>query len=517
MKLACEHPVLIFNPNLRWLFSVKCCRAVLFGRIIEYSEYAKRFNRFPWRDFYTARPLVTEDNQSECYLVDDNGCVYPVFMFVPCGHCRLCRNRKTNEWQTRCMAESATHKFRPLFITLTFKPECRPADMQQCYVDFRNFMKRLRINIQRDLGVKHELRYIACSEWTPKNHYPHIHMILWGMPYISCAEGDSNSFQTLIHYIQDDAWQNGYCKVEFARDCSAAYPLKYMRKGMDPDTWFTASRRRGIGYKFAESLRPTLERCPDMTSFSLPQRKFSKSGVETVKIVQCGFPAYFKRILFPTLSNLFPAKVCKAAKDFVSCASDLQYAFSLLYPNMSWYDNIKYQVKEIQDKYYMMHIDFDDATPDKKFADDVMRYFHLRDSENKLVPQTDDRCKYIHIQTNVVDGVLDVRRIPSLKPIPISNDRLIPSKASTLTADCTELRKGIISRFVEFKCSYAILSKFQFDVDDYLRRLALTEEHAEYVRAMSENLPDVDVAQLVDNYERDMKWIETHWMIHEIG
>lgn len=510
MKVKCEHPVLIFNPNIVWLVSVKCKTVVLRTRTLVYNKRGYTYT-FPWHDFYAAKEECTPDTIDDYYMVDDDGVVYPVFMYVPCGKCRLCREHKVDEWSTRCMCESATSPYTPLFITLTYKPECRPDNMIDVKDDFQRFMKRLRIAVSRDLGIKNrELRYMAVSEYTPKNHYPHLHMLLWNMPYVSAAEGALNSFQALVQFIAD-AWSNGFVKVEFCRDASGQYCLKYMRKGSDDDCFMLASRRRGIGYKFAAQLIPAVMKHPDLTSISIPVRKTSK-GNTTTSVVQRGLPSYFKRILYPTLSVLFPNEVTQAVKNFMDSATKLQYLFRDIRPDFS--DKIVGMVDYVADKYNIMHIDFDDARPHRSWIRDVDQYIGLRNADGRLV-HGDMRRQISVVRPVVKDGCLDPVCETYLSP---GSDAL-PYKICRLPFEwkCVLAyhRQDICSLIALFYRSFRILRDYDYDINYFLSRLAVTEQHQDYVRSL--DLPDVDIKNAVENYERDQRWIETNWMTKEIG
>ena len=522
MKIKCEHPKLIFNPNIKWLVSCKCAYAVLGSREIGYTS-THRWHNFPWKEYMKAKDEVLpkiESGDFSCidayYLVDPDGVTYPVFMLVPCGHCRLCRKKKVDEWCTRCMCESAASDFPPLFITLTYKPEDRPDTGEDCKRDFQLFMKRLRQNVSRDLGVKDsELRYFARSEKTPKNHYWHVHFLLWNMPFVSCAEGDRNSFQTLIRFVQD-SWSHGIVRVERCRDLTGRYVMKYALKESDPEYWQLASRRRGIGYKFAERLLSTVLSNPDITSFKV------NTGSSVVNV---GIPAYFKRVWFPTLSVLFPAIVCKAAKDFVDCAARLHYFLRLAYsdnPIADRSDEIVTMMSDVADKYHIMHIDFDDALPHWKYLRRVSQYLHTRESVNKIVPLDDRRIGKVYVP-ELVETSEGLSLEPRLKSEVVSVGRdsdFLPfkvSKASLLTADAFSFRYEIITSWTLLKRSYGILMNFDFDEREYVRRLAITAEHQEYVRSQVVQMPDVDIADLVRQQEIDDAWIQTHWMQSEIG
>lgn len=505
MKICCEHPNLIFNPNLKWLLTCVCAYAHLGNREIGYTSFNRWYN-FPWSEFYHAKELVTPETIDDYYLADPDGVTYPVFMYVPCGKCRLCRKKKVDDWCTRCMCESASSDFPPLFITLTYKPEDRPATGEDCKRDFQLFMKRLRINVSRDLGVENaELRYFARSEKTPTNHYWHIHFLLWNMPYVSAAEGDRNSFQALIRFVQD-AWSHGITRVERCRDVTGSYVMKYALKESDPEYWQLASRRNGIGNKFAMDLLPTVLKNPDMNSFNVP------TGNTTVTRA---IPSYFKRIWFPTLSVLFPADVCKAAKDFMECATCLHYYMRNAYPDGCRCDDIAEMVHQVADKYKIMHYDFDDGDPHWRFRRECDAYIHKRDAVGVRVPIGMRKCVCYPV---VRDGVLvpfesyETANADDLWYVP---DK--PSQATTSSVSDFQFRYGLTTRFGLMLRSYAILMKYKFSESYFLYRLAITAKHQEYVRAMVDQLPDVDVDAAIRQCEIDDAWINTHWMQSEIG
>lgn len=504
MKICCEKPNLIFNPNLRWLVACKCPYAVMLGHEVGFAR-SNRWNNFPWSVFYEAKELVTEDNIDKFYLVDMDGVCYPIFMFVPCGKCRLCRQKKVDDWCTRCLCESASSDFPPLFITLTYKPEDRAASGEDCKRDFQLFMKRLRQNVSRHLGCEnHELRYFARSEKTPTNKYWHIHFLLWNMPFVSCAEGDRNSFQTLIRFVQE-TWSHGITRVERCRDVTGQYVMKYALKESDPEYWQLASRRNGIGYKYAMSLLPTVLKNPDMTTFSVSTGK---------SVRHCSIPAYFKRIWFPTLSVLFPADVCKAAKDFMECATNLHYFMNLCYKGGSRCQDIVEMVDAVSTKYRIMHIDFDDAEPRFIFQRECRDYVHKRDSVGKPI-YADLRERVLY--PIVKDGVLVPHESLEYKGKDLFWCPCRTSQASLLTPEAYFFRLRLIRQWTLLKRSYAILMKYQFDEKEYLRRLAITELHQDYVRAAVDQLPDVDVVARLRQCEIDDAWVEINWLQREIG
>lgn len=114
-----------------------------------------------------------------------------LWLYVPCGHCADCRQKKQNEWRVRSYYE-CVDTFSDgyvLFDTLTYSPRYLPhlsdfMDVNKeldfsCFnsLDITLFIKRLRTNLFR-LGydVKDNLRYFIASEYgsiqyTTRPHY----------------------------------------------------------------------------------------------------------------------------------------------------------------------------------------------------------------------------------------------------------------------------------------------------------------------------------------------------------
>lgn len=503
--INCEHPNLIFAPNLVYDFSVRCRCVSLFGHVIDYRNSGKHiFNNFPWRDFYAAKSRVSKDFNlaDDCFLIDSDGVTYPVFRLVPCGHCRICREKKTNDWECRCVCESHMHRYPPMFITLTYRPECRPSSMDVVYDDFQHFMKRLRLYSDRVTNKKNTIRFVAVSEWTPKNHYPHIHMIVWGFPFIPTSAVGVTHFQALLDFLQNKTWQNGIVNVQIARDMSGAYLLKYLRKGTASDCWFRSSRRNGIGFGYAKFMADFVLKNPELDKFTIPD-KFGSGRARTFTI-----PAYFKRIWFPTLCNLFPAKVNKAIKDFAVSSVCVATAFKLLYGNGDIYIN---SLLDVVSRYSMCKVDFKDFHPPFEFYKQLIQYVHVRDAAVHLRPAPDTRENYVYVRTVIKDGCISPVRVPSLRPSSSVCPILLPT-ANLDSFDCIEFRKLLISLYVLMQRSQKILLDYQFDAQYIRRRLLITEIHNDYINSLMDNRPAPDIAAKLDELRSNDNWVETHWL-----
>ena len=489
--IKCEHPVIIFNHDIIYLMTVKHCAAEFNGSHLEFSYSCQSYN-FPWPKLYAWKSMVTPETIDNASLYDSDGVCYPLFLLVPCGKCRLCKSKQKYDWETRCMCESASSDYPPLFITLTYRPDCRPDNMDTVLSDFQKFMKRLRINVSRRLNQPNqELRYLAVSEWTPDNHFPHIHMLLWNMPFVQFSK-TRGSFWDLVEFIQVDCWQHGICKVERARDCSGRYCLKYMTKMDESDgCWRLASRRHGIGYKFCLSLLPEVVKNPDMMSFRVPDG--------TGRTVVRGFPAYFKRILFPSLSQLFPAKVIRAIKDFRDISVNMYYFYQ-----QNGYSN---QVKSlevihsiIEDKFYQLHINWHDAKPSNDWIHDVLWLKHR--SHVKLNPL-------------LVDFSDDTGALP-FEPFFNEESKFYrPFMDSTSSQKrARHIREFAINFHVQLQELWRFLDSYEFDDNAVQYHLDLKEIRSQVLLRLSKDFKKYDIDSEVRLTEIDRAWIETHW-IHE--
>lgn len=118
-------------------------------------------------------------------------------MYVPCGKCNECVQRKMNDWTFKVQKDmSVTPNLKSYFLTLTYKPTDLPTDgvvsrYSKCsesfvhcsdgllqYADFQLFMKRLRITLKRWYGVT-DVHYFVCGEYGKTTARPHFHVVLW--------------------------------------------------------------------------------------------------------------------------------------------------------------------------------------------------------------------------------------------------------------------------------------------------------------------------------------------------
>lgn len=101
------------------------------------------------------------------------GDFYEIGTYSKCGHCEVCINEKSNNWVVRNYYEEKAHQ-KKCFITLTY----RNSPIIIIKKDLQDFMKRLRIHLDRTTGEK--IRMYACQEYGERNNRPHAHVIIYG-------------------------------------------------------------------------------------------------------------------------------------------------------------------------------------------------------------------------------------------------------------------------------------------------------------------------------------------------
>ena len=148
---------------------------------------------------------------------------------VRCRRCIPCRSNHQYRLKTRILLESYCHP-ESSFITLTYSDENCPPYLRK--KDAQEFMKRLRINIQR-AGLP-KIRYFMIGEYGSKTMRPHYHAIVFGLPL--CARGKKIGFRsnwsctcTTCELVKM-SWKVGMVHVGSVTPQSAAYVTGYCTK-----------------------------------------------------------------------------------------------------------------------------------------------------------------------------------------------------------------------------------------------------------------------------------------------
>lgn len=254
-NIVCENPSIVLSPNFVELVSVHR-NYTINGVTSNIVDKRNIFLYVKTQNFSPRLRHVTVDTLSECYVTD---CVtrerYPIYIEVPCGHCRLCKDAKVNSFVQRCELESQLYDCNPIFLTLTYDEEHKPNDGVSVR-DVQLFLKRFRINMYRQ-GFRESIRYVAVGEYGRHTKRPHYHLILW-----NCQQSDFSSYCKIGEIIKK-SWTNGFelhRQVDPSDDKAFYYTAKYLRKDCDlPEgcnkTFLVSSNRGGgIGSRFIDLL-----------------------------------------------------------------------------------------------------------------------------------------------------------------------------------------------------------------------------------------------------------------------
>lgn len=193
-----------------------------------------------------------------------------VALQLPCGQCIGCRLERSRQWAIRCCHEASLYDDN-CFITLTYNDKNLPKGSTLVKKHFQNFMKNLRINLERGFEYYDEddkekklpegkkVRYYQCGEYGSKKMRPHYHACLFGFDFPDrslyavrdgCKLYRSASLEKL--------WPYGFSTVGNVTFESAAYVARYITKKLTGEKavqayrdrspeYTTMSRRPGIG------------------------------------------------------------------------------------------------------------------------------------------------------------------------------------------------------------------------------------------------------------------------------
>lgn len=195
---------------------------------------------------------------------------------LPCGRCRGCRLRRSEEWAIRCHCEASLYK-ENCFLTLTYDEKHLPDNGSINVRAFQLFMKKLRRE-----NPKVQIRFFHCGEYGDKGGRPHYHAVLFNFDFGDKTEsGNSNGHKLYSSKTLDRIWGNGMSNIGDVTFQSAAYVARYiMKKITGPESvehyetihsrtgeiiqrnkeYTTMSRGHGIGqkwlYKFHADVYP---------------------------------------------------------------------------------------------------------------------------------------------------------------------------------------------------------------------------------------------------------------------
>ncbi len=353
-QILCENPRIIFNPQLKNI--CLSCGAYFTPRggvtVLTPEQKQEWFFNFPFKRFSQRRLEPNMTNLDDFFFINlSTGETFPIYIAVPCDKCLICRAKKASDWSFRCTAEMVTSKSPVYFVTLTYNTKHLPR-FGVHKTAIQNFMKRLRINLDR-LGVEHNIRYFAVSEYGSRKHRPHYHLILYNFPQTPKLA----TLPRILHFIEN-AWStlsydddgnpivkrtyvNGKLRLKFRREplgfaycvpCdkgALSYVVKYMRKpplvpAGKNETFYLCSK--GIGSDYADRFMNHYRSHPEHLEISLVDPISNKEITQTL-------PKYFVNRYFPSISKLIPKETRECYETFVSLLATRNYI-------TTYYDNV---------------------------------------------------------------------------------------------------------------------------------------------------------------------------------
>lgn len=215
--MKCTHPVIIIDkkrlPSDYLYESEKGAKCLMTPYSEEYMNYWRFTRQIPSK-----------------YIV-----------IAPCGHCFACLYSKRREWSTRL---SIFHKQytknilnadkTALFLTLTYNDNnlhfIKVGEEEIAILhrpDYVNFLKRLRINLQRKYQGISKLYYYGCGEYGSTSLRPHYHFLLWGIPEPEVKNIGPNIFTSRLI---SSTWHNGFVTINSIEEGSINYVSGYVQK-----------------------------------------------------------------------------------------------------------------------------------------------------------------------------------------------------------------------------------------------------------------------------------------------
>lgn len=207
------------------------------------------------------------------------GCYHPRVIYnktlgeylkVPCQSCLYCLRFRQSGWVTRLVEELRQNIGTSYFVTMTYAPECIPADketglMQVSKDDLTKLNADLRSRFQQgfftfdqelDIGRLKErisldkstrFKYYITTEYGPEGGLPHAHSVYYGLP----------SDRYLVSLLFESTWRKGFCRVYEASPNTISYITKYLVNSKVCDTYdpefqtkpfSLMSKRLGLSY-----------------------------------------------------------------------------------------------------------------------------------------------------------------------------------------------------------------------------------------------------------------------------
>lgn len=232
------------------------------------------------------RPLVRDLVRTSCtrpILLRNNPDMYTgrdYDVYIPCGDCENCRNRKANQLFSRLFI-AAKELQNAYFITLTYASYDTPQEIpfqhldavwhydnkngnyrycwRPCLIQYshaQDYMKKLRVYLEREYGHDVDILYYIGAEYGSANGSPHFHIILLSrdkIPQSLMKKAWSIDHSTCGRMQIDDLFENGTMLGIDGRGAKKCfkYCAKYAGKGK-PTDFNTARVKYAYEYFFKQ-------------------------------------------------------------------------------------------------------------------------------------------------------------------------------------------------------------------------------------------------------------------------
>lgn len=177
---------------------------------------------------------------------------------LACGRCIGCRLDRSRAWAVRCMHEAQMHN-ESCFITLTYREDSVPPGFSLRYLDFQDFMRKLRKRVGKPI------RFFMCGEYGGRYSRPHFHACIFGFSFLSdrsfwkSGVGDTPLFRSAT---LESLWPFGFSSIGEVTFASAAYVARYvMKKVAESGAVGSAPVDKNTG--------EVIRRCPEFCRMSL--------------------------------------------------------------------------------------------------------------------------------------------------------------------------------------------------------------------------------------------------------
>lgn len=345
--ILCENPTILLNPQFVYLVS-KYSYIVFRDELISCEKY----RQYSYTDFESVRKRFSVvlngihlSDLDTCFFTNlDKAKQEPLYIAVPCNHCRLCISRKIKDYTTRCVAEYASTNFPPYMITLTYNDTYVPK-YHTPYGDFTTFDKRdiqLFFKRLRKRFPDCTLKYLCVGEYGSHTGRAHYHFLLFGVdPSIYNAQDVyirvKVSWSKLVYLPNDNGKKErhldsmGFIYSDKLKSIAGIkYCMKYLAKSFDhSDTLLLMSRRPSLGAAYFDSVR---QQMVDLENASL-LIKVPNSSTPYKGIVS----TYVKNRCFPTCSVFFKQTFVQNVKRFNYLMSLLSTYFN---KSLNYYENV---------------------------------------------------------------------------------------------------------------------------------------------------------------------------------